>query len=233
MKKLVFGFLAAVTVLLMFWGFYQAIYVAPDEQTMHEVQRIFYYHVPNAWVMELCFPLNFLASIIYLATRKPAVDAFAVATAEVGVVFCTVVLLTGPIWARPVWGIWWTWDARLTSTLVLWLIYIGYLMLRKLSTGGPNPVLAAAFAIFGCLDAVFVFMAIRWFRTQHPQPVFGGGANSGIDPRMMHAFLINMLAFTCYGAMLVWIRYTLERTRQKVDEAHAMKSLMHHEAGAK
>jgi heme exporter protein C len=175
-------------------------------------------------------PLNFLASVIYLITRKPAVDAFAVATAEVGVVFCTVVLLTGPIWARPVWGIWWTWDARLTSTLVLWLIYIGYLMLRKLSTGGPNPVLAASFAIFGCLDAVFVFMAIRWFRTQHPQPVFGGGANSGIDPRMLHAFLINMLAFTCYGAMLVWIRYTLERTRQKVDEAHAMKSLLHDEA---
>ncbi len=134
-----FAIFALFTLALLSWGLYQALVGAPTEATMGPVQRIFYYHVPNAWVMELCFPLNFLASIIYLITRKPAVDAFAVATAEVGVVFCTVVLLTGPIWARPVWGIWWTWDARLTSTLVLWLIYVGYLMLRKLSTGGPNP----------------------------------------------------------------------------------------------
>jgi heme exporter protein C len=181
--------------------------------------------VPCAWVMLLCFPANFVASIIYLAKRNAALDAFAVASAEVGVVFCTIVLLTGPIWGRPVWGIWWTWDARLTSTLVLFLIYVSYLILRKYSIGGPNPVLAASLAIFGCIDAVFVFMAIRWFRTQHPQPVFGGGANSGIDPRMLHAFFVNMAAFTALGILLIWVRYLLERVRQKAEEGHAMRAL--------
>src|SRR5579871_4756457 len=157
-----FAIFALFTLALLSWGLYQALVGAPTEATMGPVQRIFYYHVPNAWVMELCFPLNFLASIIYLITRKPAVDAFAVATAEVGVVFCTVVLLTGPIWARPVWGIWWTWDVRLTSTLVLWLIYVSYLLLRRFSTSSQTPVLAAVLAIFGALDVPLVYFSI-WF----------------------------------------------------------------------
>jgi len=108
---------------------------------------------------------------------------------------------------------------------VLWLIYVSYLILRKFSTGGPNATLAAALAIFGCVDAIFVWFAIRWFRGQHPSPVFGGGANSGIDPRMLHAFFINMAAFTAFGILLVWVRFVLERTRQRVEEAHAMKAL--------
>src|SRR5580692_11241766 len=181
MKKLALVFYAFVIVVpLMIWAYYQAIYVAPLDAMQGEIFRIIFYHVPSASVAFLFFAISLAGSIGYLAFRRgnpvwaQISDAWALSGAEVGVVFCTVVLLTGPIWARPVWGIWWTWDARLTSTLVLWLIYVGYLMLRKLSTGGPNPVLAAAFAIFGCLDAVFVFMAIRWFRTQHPQPVFGG-----------------------------------------------------------
>lgn len=231
MRSKLFTISALITLGLLSWGLYQALVGAPTEATMGPVQRIFYYHVPCAWVMELCFPANFIASVIYLMKRNGALDAFAVSTAEVGVAFCTIVLITGPIWARPVWGIWWTWDARLTSTLVLWLIYVSYLILRKYSIGGPNPVLAASLAIFGCIDAVFVFMAIRWFRTQHPQPVFGGGPNSGIDPRMLHAFLINMVAFTALAILLVWVRYTLERLRQRVEEAHAMKALVG--AGAK
>jgi heme exporter protein C len=231
MRSKLFTISALITLGLLSWGLYQALVGAPTEATMGPVQRIFYYHVPCAWVMELCFPANFIASVIYLMKRNAALDAFAVSTAEVGVAFCTIVLITGPIWARPVWGIWWTWDARLTSTLVLWLIYVSYLILRKYSIGGPNPVLAASLAIFGCIDAVFVFMAIRWFRTQHPQPVFGGGPNSGIDPRMLHAFLINMVAFTALAILLVWVRYTLERLRQRVEEAHAMKALVG--AGAK
>ncbi len=220
-----FNILALITLGLLSWGLYQALVAAPTERTMGDVQRIFYYHVPSAWTAFVCFSINVVASIIYLAQRTKWADALAVSGAEVGLVFCTIVLLTGPLWARPVWGIWWTWDARLTSTLVLWLIYVGYLMLRKFSIGGPNPVLAASFAIFGALDAVFVFMAIRWFRTQHPQPVFGGSANSGIDPRMLHAFFVNLAAFTALGLLIVWVRYTLERLRQKVEEAHAMRSL--------
>jgi heme exporter protein C len=225
MKSKLFLTFALVTLCLLSWGLYEALIGAPTEATMGPVQRIFYYHVPCAWVMLLAFPVNFIASIIYLKNRNMALDAFAVATAEVGVVFCTIVLLTGPIWGKPVWGIWWTWDARLTSTLVLWLIYVSYLLLRRYSIGGPNPVLAASLAIFGCIDAAFVFMAIRWFRTQHPQPVFGSGANSGIDPHMLHAFFVNMAAFTALGILLVWVRYTLERVKQRVDEAHARRAL--------
>src|SRR3954464_9971291 len=115
-----FPILAIVTALLLSFALYEALIVAPTEQTMGNVQRIFYYHVPSAWTAFLLFFVNFCASIWYLARRNSRADAVAVTTAEVGVVFCTVVLITGPLWARPVWGIWWTWDARLTSTLVLW-----------------------------------------------------------------------------------------------------------------
>ncbi len=223
--KRAFPILAVVTALLLIYSTYQALVVAPTENTMGDVQRIFYYHVPSAWTAGCLFFLNLLASVFYLFRRSTWADALAVSAAETGVVFCTIVLITGPLWARPVWGIWWTWDMRLTSTLVLWLIYVSYLMLRKYSIGGPNPVLAASLAIFGCIDAVFVWGAIRWFRTQHPQPVFGSGANSGIDPRMLHAFFVNMAAFTALGILLVWVRYTLERVRQKVEEGHAMKAL--------
>jgi|SRR5271169_6613457 len=213
------------TLALLGFSTYQALVVAPTEQTMGDVQRIFYYHVPSAWVAFLCFFLNFLASVAYLVTRRSNADALAVAGAEVGVVFCTIVLITGPIWARPVWGIWWTWDARLTTTLVLWLIYVSYLVLRKYASGGQTPVLAAALAIFGFVDVPIVYMSIRWFRTQHPSPVMGGGENSGLDPAMLHAFLWNLLAFTCVGIILVAARYRLQRMEDEVEGAHAQLAL--------
>ena len=123
MKKLVPVSLVLIVVLLGVSS-YLALAVAPTERTMGDVQRIFYYHVPSGWVAGFCFFLNFLASVVYLWKRSGASDAMAAASAEVGVVFCSVLLITGPLWARPVWGIWWTWDARLTTTLVLWLIYV-------------------------------------------------------------------------------------------------------------
>jgi heme exporter protein C len=232
MKK-AFPILALLTAAFLGYALYQALIVAPREQTMGDVQRIFYYHVPSAWTAFLCFFANLAASIWYLATRNPKADAIALSTAEVGVVFTTVVLVTGPIWAKPIWGIWWTWDARLTSTLVLWLIYVSYLLLRRYSTAGQNPVLASVLAIFGAVDVVFVYMAIRWFRTQHPQPVIGGGEGSGIDPRMMHALLINWLGFLALAGLVLWLRYRLERLRQQVEEAHAMKAIAGSARGAR
>jgi heme exporter protein C len=223
--KSAFSIFALITLALLSYGLYQALVVAPQEATMKDVQRIFYYHVPSAWTAFLCFFANFVASIWYLASRNPKADAVALSTAEVGVVFTTVVLVTGPIWAKPIWGIWWTWDARLTSTLVLWLIYVSYLLLRRYSTAGQNPVLASVLAIFGAVDVVFVYMAIRWFRTQHPQPVIGGGQGSGIDPRMMHALLMNWFGFLALALLVIWLRYTLERLRQQVEEAHAVKAV--------
>ena len=204
---------------------YLALAVAPTEQTMGDVQRIFYYHVPSGWVAFLCFFINFVASIAYLAKRSAASDAWAAAAAEVGVVFCTVLLITGPLWARPVWGIWWTWDARLTTTLVLWLIYVSYLVLRRFSAGGQTQVLAAAFAVFGFVDVPIVYMSIRWFRTQHPSPVMGGGANSGLDPAMLHVFLTNLAAFTLMGIVFLVLRYKLQMSEHALESAHAQAAL--------
>ena len=280
MKRL-FPILSLLTGVLLSYALYQALEVAPTEQTMGEVQRIFYYHVPSAWTAFLLFFINLVASVVYLVRRsavadriaswvaiavgvvgciaavvvKPlpqgmqpsavattaiattviyflvrryfpgeSVDALAAASAEVGVTFCTVVLVTGPLWARPVWGIWWTWDMRLTSTLILWLIYVSYLFLRRFSSSGQTPVLAAALAIFGALDVPLVYFSIWFFRTQHPQPVIGGGGS--IDPRMLHVLLINWLAFLCFAGLMCWSRYRLEIVRRQVEEQQALESLL-------
>jgi len=224
MKPLSLAFVLFTIVLLGF-STYQALFVAPTEQTMGDVQRIFYYHAPTAWVAGLCFFVNLLASIVYLWKRRLDADALALASAEVGVVFCTIVLITGPIWARPVWGIWWTWEARLTSTLVLWLIYVSYLVLRRFAAGSQTPVLAAALAIFGFVDVPIVYMSIRWFRTQHPQPVIAGGEGSGLDPVMWHAFLWNLLAFTCVGIVFITLRYRLQKLENELEAEHARLAL--------
>jgi heme exporter protein C len=218
-----FLILAPVAMALLGYAFYLGMFAAPTEATMGDVQRIFYYHVPSAWTAFLCFFVNFAASIVYLKGRGKRADAFAVATAEVGVVFCTVVLITGPLWARPVWGIWWTWDARLTSTLILWLIYVSYLILRKFGAGGQMPLLAAALAVFGFVDVPIVYLSIRYFRTQHPQPVIGGGPGSGLDPAMAKALLVNWLAFMVLAGIVVALRYRLERLRQHVEEEYLLR----------
>jgi len=287
MKK-AFPILGLLTATLLSYALYEALVVAPREQTMGDVQRIFYYHVPSAWTAFLLFAINFVASVQYLARRDPkndrianwvililagltcvaayligvvptlkqqlpqgmypssiattgiaiagiyflihkyfseqGTDILALTTAEVGVVFCTVVLVTGPLWARPVWGIWWTWDIRLTSTLVLWLIYVSYLVLRRFSTSGETPVLAAALAVFGALDVPLVYFSIWFFRTQHPQPVIGGGGS--IDPRMLHILLINWLAFLCFALLVCWSRYRLDRLQRDVEETRALEALL-------
>jgi heme exporter protein C len=223
MKK-AFPIFAILTALLLSYALYEALVAAPTERTMGDVQRIFYYHVPSAWTAFLLFLINFVASVIYLIRRNPIADAVAVVTAEVGVVFCTVVLVTGPLWARPVWGIWWTWDVRLTSTLVLWLIYVSYLMLRRFSTSSQTPVLAAALAVFGALDVPLVYFSIWIFRTQHPQPVIGGGGS--IDPRMLHILLLNWVSFLCFAALVCWSRYRLEILQREVEETQALESLL-------
>jgi heme exporter protein C len=223
MKRL-FPILGVLTAFLLSYALYLALVVAPTERTMGDVQRIFYYHVPSAWTAFLLFLINFLASVAYLIKRNPKIDAVAVVSAEVGVVFCTVVLVTGPLWARPVWGIWWTWDIRLTSTLVLWLIYVAYLMLRRFSTSSQTPVLAAVLAVFGALDVPLVYFSIWYFRTQHPQPVIGGGGS--IDPAMLHVLLINWLAFMCFAFLVCWSRYRLEMVRREVEEMASLESLL-------
>ncbi len=215
--------LAIVTALLLSYGLYEALAGAPTERSMGDVQRIFYSHVPSAWTAFLLFFVNFAASIFYLSKRRARADMVALVSAEVGVVFLTVNLITGPIWGRPVWGIWWTWDWRLTSTLVMWLIYVSYLLLRRFSSGGQAPVLAAALAVLGALCVPFVYFSIWFFRTQHPSPVVGGGGS--LDPRMAHALLVNWAAFLCLAWLVSWTRYQLEVAQRQVHEAEAMQSL--------
>jgi heme exporter protein C len=219
-----FTILAIVTGLLLSFALYQALIVAPTEKTMGDVQRIFYYHVPSAWTAFLLFLINFVASVVYLIRRDSKSDIVALVSAEVGVVFCTVVLITGPIWARPVWGIWWTWDLRLTLTLVLWLIYVSYLILRRFSTSSQTPLLAAVLAIFGALDVPLVYFSIWFFRTQHPSPVIGGGGS--LDPRMARVLLLNWAAFLSLAWLVCSTRYRLEVAEREVDEAEAVASLL-------
>ncbi len=210
--------LLAAAVLLMAKALHAVFLEVPTERTMGIVQRIFYFHVTSAWVALLAFLISGVASAVYLATHQMKWDHRAVSFAEVGLVFTTVVLVTGPIWAKPVWGIWWTWDARLTSTFVLWLIYVAYLMLRSAM---PDPerraATSAVFSIFGFLDVPIVYMSIRWWRTQHPSPVIAGGANSGLDPAMWAGVLWSFTAMLVLFAFLVRQRIQLEKARQEVD----------------
>jgi heme exporter protein C len=169
-----------------------------------------------------------LIPLFYLLIGKwfpgQQLDVLAVTSAEVGVVFCSIVLVTGPLWARPVWGIWWApGDIRLTSTLVLWLIYVSYLVLRRFSNSAQTQMLAAALAVFGALDVPLVYFSIWFFRTQHPQPVIGGGGS--MDPQMLQTLLLSWMAFLCFAFLVCWARFRLEVLRRNVEEAHALESL--------
>ncbi len=232
MKRLAIGIYVMLTIALMVWGYYQAIYVAPNDAMQGEIFRIIYYHVPSFAVAFAFFATSFAGSIGFLAFRRKfpdraqIADALALAGAEVGVVFCTVGLTTGPLWGRRAWGIWWTWDARLTTTLVLWLIYVSYLLLRRFAAGPQMQTLAAVLGIFGALDVPIVYMANRWWRTQHPAPVFGGSSGSGMDPSMVGPFLWNLLAWFAWGVMILAIRYKVERRQQKIAEKEAEAALM-------
>ena len=230
MKKLLISLGLLGVLALMAWGFYQAMYAAPTEATMGEVQRIFYYHVPHGILCYLFFSINFVASVLVLAWRRShpakamAADAWALCGAEIGVLYCTVNLVTGPLWARPVWGIWWTWDARLTTTLVLWLIYVSYLLVRKFA-GTEMQALAAILSVFGAVDMPINYLANRLWRTQHPSPVIGGGPDSGMAPPIAAALGWNVLAWGIWGLALLFLRVYIQRRQQAVDQATAAAAL--------
>lgn len=221
MKSPIFYLLLTVTLGLLAWGTYQALVVAPPEATMGDAQRIFYYHVPAATAASLLFWANFVASLWYLWKRSAIADAIAVTGAEVGVVFFTVVLVSGPIWARYAWGTFWVWDARLTTSLVLWLLYLSYLILRRSSEAGSTQVLAAVLAVFAALDMPIVYMSNRWFPTSHPQPMIG---TDRLDPAMQNVLLWNMLAFSMFAIVIAWFRFVLERSAQKINWLHIQKA---------
>ncbi|MCI0421250.1 MAG: cytochrome c biogenesis protein [Acidobacteria bacterium] len=202
----------------MLLSLYLIFMYAPTEATMGEVQRIFYFHVSLAWTSFLAIFIVFIYSIRVLASRERDLDIKAVSAAEVGAVFSTTVLISGPLWAKPVWGIWWTWDARLTSAFVLWLIYVGYLVLRRLVESAEQRArLSAVFGVLGAVDAPIVYMSNRWWRTQHPQPVIGGGEGAGLDPQMRLTLYVTFAACVLLFFCLWRVRCDLERTQEVVE----------------
>ncbi len=213
--------LDAVMPLLMLTALYLVFIWVPNEKTMGLIQRIFYFHVPSAWIAFLAFGVVFFASIMYLIRRDEKWDLIAAHSAELGIVFCSIVLLTGPLWAKPVWGIWWTWDARLTLTLVLWLIYVAYLMLRVYVTDvSKRARLCAVVGIIGFLDVPLVYMSIRWWRTQHPAPVIAGGEGSGLAPEMKWVFYFCLFTFTALFVYLLRKRYRIAKAEEEVSRLY-------------
>jgi heme exporter protein C len=197
-------------------GLYAAFVYAPTEATMGDVQRIFYFHLATAILCFFAFFVVFVASIVYLITRNHHWDGVAAASAEIGVVFCTLVLTTGPLWAKPAWGVWWTWDPRLTTTLVLWLIYVGYLMLRQvLEEPTKRATVSAVFGIVGFVDVPIVFMSIRWWRTIHPMVVEDGQLQ--LTPEMVQALVLAIVSFLLLYAYLMFERLRLHWSEQELD----------------
>jgi len=210
--------LSALAAAATVWAFYLIFFYAPTERTMGVVQRIFYVHVPSAWVAFLAFGIVALCSLGYLMLRDDRLDAIAVSAAELGVVYTTAVLITGPLWGKLAWGAWWVWEPRLTLTLLLWLIYIAYFMIRN-STESPErgKRFAAIVGIVGAIDIPLIHMSVQWFRSQHPQPVIMRPEGPTADPEIVQTLLVSLLAFTLAFFALLMYRYGLERMTGQVE----------------
>jgi heme exporter protein C len=210
--------LLGVTLAMGLLALYMAFVYAPKEATMGDVQRIFYFHVGAAWTAFLAFFVVFLGGVAYLRTQDRRWDALSLSSAEIGVVFTTIALATGSIWAKPAWGAWWTWDPRLTTTTVLWLIYVSYLILRStIDEPDRRARFAAVVGIVGFVDVPIVFMSIRLWRTIHPVLVKSEGFD--MAPAMVYALLAALLAYTLLYAYLLLVRTSLERRRLEVEAA--------------
>jgi heme exporter protein C len=209
----VLGVLAALGLLA---GLVMAFAVAPREVTQGNVQRIMYVHVPAVWVAYLAFLMVFVASILFLWTRSPGADRLALAGAEVGVLFLGVNIATGSIWGKPTWGTWWTWDARLTSVTVVFLIYVGYLLLRRMI---DDPERAARYAailgILGAPNIYLVHVSVQWWRTLHQPPTLMKAGSATLAPIFWWTILANFLAFALLSAYFVAKRTRLLQWEQE------------------
>jgi len=205
----------------MIAALYLIFLYVPTEETMGVVQRIFYFHVPLAWVSFLAFFVVFLGSILYLWKRNSKWDILASSSAEVGAVFTTLFLITGSIWAKPIWGAWWTWSPRLTTAMILWLIYLAYLLVRAYASDDQRGArFAAIVGIIGFIDVPIVALAITLWRTQHPGPVVFQG---GLAPPMLLTLLVSLAAFTALYLILVTQVAGLKKDR---DEVMRLKELL-------
>jgi len=212
--------------LLLAWNLHTMFLKVPDEANQGAIFRIIYFHVPAAITSFTGFFIAMFAGVGYLASKDLRLDAVAAAITEVSLAFATITLITGSIWGRIIWGLWWTWDPRLTSYFVCWLMYVGYLMLRR-AIDEPNTRarMSAVLSIFACIDIVIVWKSIEWFRTQHPGPVLSIRNGGGMAPGMEAPIWWNLLALLMLSASLILIRMRQEAMQREIDSlrryAHA------------
>jgi len=212
------GYLAVLSGLLMMADLYLIVMVAPTDAVLGHVQRVFYFHVPIAIMSFLAFFLVFLASIAYVVRRNGKWDRIAHSCAEVGVVFVTLALLTGVIWGRPLWNTWWTWEPRLTTTLILWLIYVSYLMIRSYASNQQQAArYSAVVGIVGFVDVPIVYYSVIWWRSIHPSPVVGPFAQaSALEPIMLWILLFSFVTFLILFSYLVAERTALRNSEDRL-----------------
>lgn len=207
--------LGGLGVLATFWMIF---FYAPTEREMGIVQRIYYVHVPTAWVGELSIGVLALCSLGYLGLRDDRLDAIAVSAAELSLLFLTATLSAGPLWARVAWGTWWVWDARLSLTLILWFINLGYFMLRgSTDSREQGKRFAAVLALIAAVDLPLIHMSVYWFRSQHPQPVVMKPEGPTADPEIVQTLLLSLLSFTLLYFGLLLYRYGLETLRRRAE----------------
>jgi len=208
-----------VSVPMMIGALYMVFFHAPDEKVMGAAQRIFYFHVPSAMMTYASVFVLLGGSVGYLWTRDLRWDNLSRAATEVALLFCTVVLITGPIWAKPAWGVWWTWEARLTSTLILWLLLLACLMVRNYADSRDlGARLAAIVGIVAAVDVPIIHKAVTWWRGQHPE-VFKPGADRALDPRMLQTFVFCIITFLIVFAVMLMLRWRVAQVEDRADAA--------------
>jgi heme exporter protein C len=217
--SIVLGALSLVGMLVSIWA--DLIY-APTDAIEGDAQRIFYFHVPSAWLGMLSFCVLAVAGVVYLWKQDERWDWIARAAAEIGVVFITVTLITGSLWGRPIWGTWWTWDARLTTTLILWFIYIAYLMLRSYMGHTPASARAGAvLGIVGVIDVPIIYESVNWWRTLHPQAVLPIGSSPNLPPQMLLALMLSLATFTLLYCFLMIQVYQFQKLQTQARRLRA------------
>ena len=215
MREKIMYALGAIAIALLVWDILH-ITALPDEVNQGAIFKIIFFHVPVAITALTAAAVALVASVLFLVTKNFVFDALAVSVTEVGLAFLAANLVTGSLWGRVIWGVFWAWDARLTSALVCWLLYAGYLMLRHaIEEPTQRATFAAVFSIFAFIDVPIVIFSIKWWRTQHPQPVFWGGGSFPSD--WLPYFLLNMLAMILIGTVFTMTRLRQEESQRELD----------------
>ena len=213
--SILFDVLVGITAVAMVVALFLVFLIAPREAVMGDVQRVFYFHVPSAWVGYLALLVSFVGSLLFLFRRETRWDRLAHASVEIGLVYITQGIITGSIWAKATWGVWWTWEPRLTTSAVLWAIYASYLILRRsLEDEGRKARISAVYNVLGFVAVPINFMAIRWWRTVHPLVFDSGGAN--LTPAMLNVLLFSIATFTLVYVCLLVFRLRLQRASDQL-----------------